>query len=130
MNARGGVPSSVGIRVRNIIGPFVVRPFGKSTFSTFSMSPNPFGLEIGTVCPVSCRDENISVNGIIDGMEFVVVLYVVDPFEEGLIIAHMECWYCRCASDEVIEALEKDGDGQFSHRLCPEAGIVPKPPVS
>ena len=74
------------------------------------MSPNPFGLEAGAVCPVSCRDDNNSVNGIVDGMEIVVVPNVVDPFDKGLIIARMECWNCRCASDEVIEALEKDGD--------------------
>ena len=102
VNARGGVPSSVGIRVCDIIGPFVVRPFGKSTLSTISMSPNPFRLEVGKVRPVSCRDDNISVNGIVDGMEVVVVLYVVDPFDKGLIIACMECWDCWRASNEVV----------------------------
>ena len=73
VNARVGVPSSVGVRIRNDVSPFVIRPFSCINHPTLCMPPIPFGLEVGTVYPVSCRDNNISVNGIVDGMKVVVV---------------------------------------------------------
>ena len=89
VNARNSSPSSVGICVRYVVDPFIVRPFIDICLPALRMPPNPFGLKDGTVRPVGCRDDNVSVHGIIDGMEVVVIPYVVDPFDEGLIIACM-----------------------------------------
>mmetsp|Transcript_19977 Transcript_19977/g.30651 ORF Transcript_19977/g.30651 Transcript_19977/m.30651 type:complete len:106 (-) Transcript_19977:431-748(-) len=105
------MPSSVSVRIRNIIGPFVICPIRNVILSTFRMAPNPFGFESSTISPVSCGDDDISINGIIDGMEVVVVPFVVDPFDKGLIIACMESWNSWRAPNEIIKALEEDCDG-------------------
>jgi len=73
VNMQGGVPSSVSVCIRDVVSPFFICPFCCINLPKFSMPPNPFGLEVGAVCPVSCRDNNISVNGIVDGVKAVVV---------------------------------------------------------
>jgi len=76
----------------------------------FSMPPNPLGYKKGAVCPVGCRDNDISINWFIEGAEIVVVSDVVDPVDKSLIITGIECWNCRLTSNEVVDALEKGGD--------------------
>ena len=87
MDTWGSCPGSVGVFVCDIICPFFICPILDIRFTALRMSPYPRGLEDGAVSPVRCRYYNVAVNGVVDGVESVVVSNVVDSTDESLIVA-------------------------------------------
>ena len=94
-----GGPRPVSKRVRHIVSPFFICPLRNVRLSSFSMTLYPFGLQHHRCRPVCCRDDDVAINWIVQGLEFVAFADGVDSRDKGLVIACVVGWLSRCTPE-------------------------------